>query len=111
MFNGCGYDDTPATLRLFDRPGEITIKQQIVQGGIASIRLDDPVEKPRADDATASPNRSNVAEVKVPIVYFACLSKQLHSLRVRNDLRCVKRVAHHLDKPGAIASKFPNARV
>src|SRR5206468_3558096 len=85
----CRNYDTPATLRLANGPREITIKQQIVQGGIALIRLHDAVEKSRANDAAASPNCRDVAEIKVPVVDFACASKQLHPLGVRNNFRRV----------------------
>ena len=111
MFDCCRNYDTPATLRLSNGPREITIKQQIVQGGIALIRLHDAVEKSRANDAAASPNCRDVAEIKVPVVDFACGSKQLHPLRVRNNFRRVKRVAHHLDESGAVASEFANSRL
>src|SRR5205823_8056871 len=92
VFDGGRNDDAPAALRLFNGPGEITIKQQIVQGGIALVRLHDAVEKSRANDAAASPNCRDVAEIKVPVVDFACGSKQLHPLRVRNNFRRIKRI-------------------
>src|SRR5947208_14060292 len=108
MFDCCRNYDTPATLRLSNGPREITIKQQIVQGGIALIRLHDAVEKSRANDAAASPSCCDVAEIKVPVVDFACGSKQLHPLRVRNNCLRVKLVAHHLDESGAVGSELTN---
>ena len=59
--------------------GEIAIEQKIVQRRIALIRLDDPIEKFRANDAAASPDRGDVAEVQVPLV-FACLPHRRSSI-------------------------------
>ena len=39
-----------------------------MQGLITSICLNDPIEKHGANDATAPPNRGDVAEVQVPFV-------------------------------------------
>ena len=109
MFDGCRNDDAPAALRLFNGLGEITSKQQIVQGGIAPVRLHDSVEKFRADNASASPDRGDVAQVQVPLVFGAARAQKLHSLGIRDNLRRVESVTHHFDKPGTIAFKLANS--
>src|SRR5438874_3029899 len=109
VFDGSRNDDAPAALRLSNGPGKITIKQQIVQGGVALVRLHDSVEKSRADNAPASPDRGDVAQVQVPLVFGASRAQKLHSLGIRDDLRRVESVTHHSDKPGTIAFKLPNS--
>ena len=78
-------DETPFRLRFFDGPGEIPVKQKILQRRITPICLDDSIEKLGANDTAAPPNRGNVAEVQVPFVRRASGAKKLHSLRVRNN--------------------------
>src|SRR6516225_11958859 len=84
--DSCRNDEPPFRLRFFNGLGEIPIKEKILQRRITPICLNDPIEKSGADDTAAAPNRSDVAQVQVPIVRRASGSKELHSLRVRNNL-------------------------
>ena len=68
-----------------------------MQGGVAPVRLDNPIEKFRADDAAAAPDGGDVAEVEVPLLFTACRTKKLHPLRVGNDFGRIKRVTHCID--------------
>jgi hypothetical protein len=83
VFDGCRDRDAPVALRFPDDPREIAIQQEIVQSWIATVRLDNPVEKFRANDAPAAPDGSDVAEVEVPIVSRARRAKQLLLVRFR----------------------------
>src|SRR5207237_9092650 len=98
-------------LRLFEGHREITIEKQIVQCGIETIRLHDAVQKYRANDAAASPDRGDVTQIKVPLVFSTSGAQKLHSLRVRHNFRRVKRVAHCIDETRAIAFKLSNSRL
>ena len=69
-------DEAPFRLRLLMSPGEIPIEEKILQRRITPIRLDDAIEKFRANDAAAAPNRGDVAEVQVPFVSRAGRSEQ-----------------------------------
>src|SRR5438046_9903237 len=71
MFDRCRKDETPFRLRLLDGPREIAVEQKIVQRGIAPICFHDSVQKFRANDAAASPDGGNVAQVEVPFVFGA----------------------------------------
>ena len=61
--DSCRDDETPFRLRSFDGSGEILVEKKILQRRITLIRLNDPVQKFRANDAAATPNRSDVAQV------------------------------------------------
>src|SRR6266536_2812858 len=111
MLNGGRYRDAPIALRLFDDSREIAVEQKIVQRSIALICLDNPIEKFSANDAAASPDGGDVAEVEVPLVFGASRSKKLHSLRVRNNFRCVKRIAYCIDKARSIAFEYSSSRL
>ena len=77
-----------------------------MQRRIALVGFDDAIEKLRANDATAAPDGGDVAEVQIPVVLLAGRAEQFHSLRVGDDLRGVKRVAHRLDQLVAVAREF-----
>ena len=94
MFDRYRKHETPLGLRLLDGSREIPIEQKIVQRGIAPICLHDSVQKFRANDAAASPDGGDVAQVEIPFVFGASRTKKLHSLRVRHNFRRVKRVTH-----------------
>ena len=108
MQHRCRNCDAPIVLRPFDNIGEIPIEQEIGQRRVALIRLDNAIEKFGANDASAPPDRGNVAEVEVPLVFSARCSEELHSLRVGNNLGCIKRVTHCIDKVRPIAFKLFN---
>lgn len=64
----CGSDrDAPVILSPFDDPGEVLVEEEIVQRRIAFIGFLDPIQKLRADDATAAPNGGDVAEIQIPM--------------------------------------------
>src|SRR5256886_9068959 len=111
VFNGCCYRNAPVALRLFDGSREITIEQKVVERRIALISLDDSVEKFRANDAAAPPDGGDIAEVEVPFVFRASRTQKLHSLRVRNNFRCVKRVAYCIDESRSITRKLSSSRL
>ena len=71
MFDGRRYRDTPIPLCFPNDLREIAIEQEIVQRRVALVRPDDPVEKFRANDAPASPDGGDVAEIEVPLVFSA----------------------------------------
>ena len=83
--DSCRNDEAPFRLRSFDGPGEIPVEEKILQRRITPICLNDSIEKFRANDAAAAPDRGDVAQVQVPFVSRASGSKKLHSLRVRNN--------------------------
>ena len=103
--------DAPVVLRLCDDVGEIRIEEQIVQRRIARVGFGDAIQKFRANDATAAPDRGDVAEIQIPIVSRTRGAEQFHSLRVGNDFRSVKRVVHRLDELLAIAGEFLRLRL
>src|SRR5437764_5379638 len=111
VFNGCRYRNAPVALRLSDGSGEITIEQKIVERRVAQISLDDSVEKFRANNAAASPDGGDIAKVEVPFVFRASRTQKLHSLRVRNNFRCVKRVAYCINESRSITRKFSSSRL
>src|SRR6266498_4191512 len=106
MLNGSRYRDAPVALRLFGDSREILVEQKIVQRRLAPIRLHDPVQKFRPNDATAPPDGGDVAEVEVPLVFSASRAQKLHSLCVRNNFRWIKRVAYGIDESRSIAFEF-----
>src|SRR5262249_29494569 len=101
-FDSCRNDEAPFRLRSFDGSREILVEEKILQLRVASIRLNDSIEEFSADDTTPAPNRGDVAQVQVPIVSRAPGPKKLHSLRVRNNFGCIKRVTHGRDETIAI---------
>ena len=108
----CGRDrDAPVILRPLQDAGEVLVEEQIVQLRIALVRFLDPVQKLRANNATAAPDRGDVAEVQVPMRTDAGRAEQFHSLRVGNNLRSVKRVAHRRDQLIPIAGEFRHLRL
>ena len=82
-----------------------------MQCGIALIRLHDPVQEFRANDAATSPDGGDVAQVEVPLVFGASRTQKLHSLRVRHNFRRIKRVAHCIDETSAIAFELSGSRL
>jgi len=68
VFDGGGNGNAPVVLRFLDDAGEITIEEKIMERGIAFISFDNAVEKFRANDATAAPDRGDVAEVQVTFI-------------------------------------------
>ena len=74
-----------------------------MQVGVARVSLDDAVEEFCADDATAAPDASDIAEVQVPIVGGTGGAEQFHALCVGDDFRGVKCIVHRLDKFVTIA--------
>src|SRR6266496_278080 len=111
MFNGYRDNQTPFRQRFPNRPREIAIEQQVVQGGIAPICFDDPVQKSRANDAATSPDGGDVAQVELPLVFSASRAQKLHSLRIRHNFRRVKRIAYRIDEPSAIGFELPDSRL
>src|SRR5438045_6375025 len=97
MRDGSSNRYSPVVLRPFDDAGEVLVEKQIVELGIALVRLLDPIQKFRANDAAAAPDGGDVAEVQVPLRADARGAEEFHSLRVRNDLRRVESVAHRCD--------------
>src|SRR4030095_16670392 len=106
MLNGCRYRDAPIALRLFDDSREISVEQKIVQRSISLICLDNAVQKLRPNDAAAPRDGGDVAEVEIPFVFSASGAQKLHSLCIRDDFRCVKRVAYCIDESRSIAFEF-----
>src|ERR1700730_5211971 len=111
MLDGGGNGDAPIILRFCDDVGEIGIEEEVVQRGVALIRIHDAVQEFRANDATAAPDRGDVSEVEVPVVLLTRSSEQFHSLCVRNDLGGVERVAHGINEFFAIDLEFLRLRV
>ena len=108
----CGGDsDAPIVLGILDDVGEIGIEQEIMQRGIAFVGINDAVQKFRANDTTAAPDSGDVAEIQVPVVLFTGRAEQFHSLCVRDDLGCVKSVAHGIDQLFPVACKFFRLRL
>src|SRR2546430_10872841 len=111
MFNGQCNNEAPFGLRPFDCSREISIEQKIVQFRVALICFDDSIQESCANDAAASPDRGDIAEVEVPLIFSASGAQKLHSLRVRNNLRRVKCIAHRIDQASAIPFKLSKSRV
>src|SRR5262249_11671439 len=86
-------------------------KEKILKRRITPIRLNDSIEKFGTDDTAPAPNRSNVAQIQVPVVSRASGSKELHPLCVRNDLGRIKSVTHGVDETIPITSECSNSRL
>ena len=65
--DSCRNDEPPFRLRSFDGSREILVEQKILQRRVTLIRLNDPIQKFGANDAAASPDRGNVAQVQTSI--------------------------------------------
>ena len=82
-----------------------------MESRISLIRFHDPVQEFRADNTTTPPDGSDVTEVEVPLVVSAPRAQKLHSLRVRNNFRCVKSVTYCIDESGPVAFEFSSSRL
>src|SRR6516162_8622528 len=74
--DSCRNDEAPFWLRSFDGPGEIPVEEKILQRRVALIRLNNPVQEFRANDAAAPPDCCDVAQVQVPLVRRASGSQE-----------------------------------
>lgn len=95
----------PVCLRFDDDVGEERIQEEVLESGISLVRLFDAVEEVGADDATASPDGCNIAEVELPTVLISCCAELNEPLGVGDDFRGVECVAYGLDEGGAIAGE------
>src|SRR4030095_6758080 len=73
--------------------------------------VEDSVQEFCADNAATAPDGRDVTEVKIPLVISASRAQKFHSLRVRNNFRCVKSVTYCIDESGPVAFEFSNSRL
>ena len=111
MGHSRGDCHAPVVLRPSDDVGEILVEKQIMEFRIAFVGFLDSIQKFRADDATAPPDRGDIAKVQVPVRPGAGRAEQFHSLRIRNDLRSVKRVAHRRDQGVPVTGELRHRRL
>src|SRR5262245_43785853 len=60
---GTGHDGAPVVLPLGDHAGEVRIEKEVGQLRVPGIRVGDLLEEPRADDAPAAEDRSDLAKL------------------------------------------------
>ena len=78
---------------------------------IPLVRFDDSVQEFCADNAATAPDGRDVTKVKIPLVVSASRAQKFHSLRVRNNFRCVKSVTYCIDESGPVAFEFSSSRL
>ena len=61
------------------------------------------IKEVRADDASAAPDRGDIAEVKVPIVKLAGRAQLDETLRVADDFAGIERIADGVKELGPVA--------
>src|SRR5687768_17026187 len=94
------HDLAPGVLARRQRPLEIGSEHQIHEAGVTAVGLGDLLEEARANDAAATPDGGDGAEVERPVVFLLRLRHELEALGIRTDLRRVERAPYRLDELG-----------
>ncbi|MNU73105.1 hypothetical protein D3C71_625820 [compost metagenome] len=84
----------PVLLRAVQQVLKERVEHQVAQRRVAAEGVGDAVQKARADDAAAAPDRGDAAQVELPAFLLAHGLDQVEALRVADDLRGVERVVH-----------------
>jgi len=100
-----GNDVSPARLRLVDGLVEEVIEEQVLEVGVATVRLGDVLEEDRADDAATAPHERDLWLVELPLVLLACVLDEHETLSIRYDLGSVEGLFEVIDELLLVAAE------
>ena len=95
-------DFTPVLLGFGQQVLEEGGEHEVAQLGVLAVSVGDAVEEAGADDATATPDGGDAAEVEAPIFLLAHGFDEVETLRIGDDLGGVECVVHFLDQFGFV---------
>lgn len=93
---GEGHHFAPVLLGLAEHALEEGVEHQVHQAGVGAVGVRDAVEEARTDDATATPDGGDAAEVEAPALLLAHGLDEVQTLCVGDDLGGVEGVVHLL---------------
>lgn len=80
-----GDNVPPAVLCLVDGRVEEVVKEEVLEVGVAAVRLGDVLQEDGADDAATTPHERNLGLVELPLVHLGSLCENYSQRRNLHD--------------------------